>query len=96
MLDVYQIAAGPFHTLMLTAVGQLYVMGNSKDGKLGVETGNVIMDIELPIQIKKGPKDYFQNQTVKPELKQYPLFDEYDQFNKLKPIIMKDKWGEIN
>ena len=33
--QIYQIAAGPFHTLLLNTEGVIYSMGNSKDGKLG-------------------------------------------------------------
>lgn len=36
--NVLQVAAGPFHTLVLTKRGEVYAMGNSKDGKLGLET----------------------------------------------------------
>ena len=34
---VQQVAAGPFHTLVLTDKGEILAMGNSKDGKLGIE-----------------------------------------------------------
>jgi len=63
---------------MLTATGQLYTMGNSKDGKLGIDVGRDIIDVELPVPIKKGPKIYYQNKTLKTELRQYPLFEDYD------------------
>ncbi len=33
----YQMAAGAFHTMVLTEQGELYSWGNSKDGKLGYE-----------------------------------------------------------
>lgn len=36
-LNVFSIAAGPFHTLILAADGSIHAMGNSKDGKLGFE-----------------------------------------------------------
>ena len=47
---IFQIAAGSFHTLLLTKDGNLLVMGNSKDGKLGLDFENpsMIEDIELP------------------------------------------------
>jgi len=35
--EIFQIAAGPFHTILLTLDGNLLSMGNSKDGKLGYE-----------------------------------------------------------
>ena len=37
-VSVAQVAAGPFHSLVLTTEGVLYAMGNSKDGKLGIES----------------------------------------------------------
>jgi len=37
---IFQIAAGSFHTLLLTKDGKLLVMGNSKDGKLGLNFEN--------------------------------------------------------
>lgn len=53
-LDVVQIAPGPFHTLCLTNRGKIFVMGNSKDGKLGfTNPEGGIMDQETPIQICK-------------------------------------------
>ena len=35
--EVFQIAAGPFHTICLTNKGKILTMGNSKDGKLGIK-----------------------------------------------------------
>ena len=34
--NIYQIAAGPFHTLFLNKDGDLYVSGSSNKGKLGI------------------------------------------------------------
>jgi len=46
-VDVYQIAAGPFHTILLTVDGNLFAMGNSKDGKLGFKpSGGTVVDVE--------------------------------------------------
>lgn len=51
-IEIYQIAAGPFHTLLLSVDGKLYSMGNSKDGKLGYETvGASVVDVALPEKI---------------------------------------------
>ena len=48
-LKVFTIAAGPFHTLILTQDGLLYTMGNSKDGKLGFDNlKDQIVEIETP------------------------------------------------
>ena len=46
---IYQIAAGPFHTLCLTTKGKILAMGNSKDGKLGIKPeDHSVQDVELP------------------------------------------------
>lgn len=48
-MDVQQIAAGPFHTLCLTNRGKIFVMGNSKDGKLGINSPEgQIQGLETP------------------------------------------------
>jgi len=50
---IFQIAAGPFHTVLLTATGKLLTMGNSKDGKLGYNVqGGAVVDVELPTPIR--------------------------------------------
>lgn len=35
-VNVYMVAAGPFHTLFLNKDGDLYVFGASNEGKLGI------------------------------------------------------------
>jgi alpha-tubulin suppressor-like RCC1 family protein len=42
---IYQVATGPFHSLVLTENGQILSFGNAKDGKLGFEDvkSNVII-----------------------------------------------------
>jgi alpha-tubulin suppressor-like RCC1 family protein len=98
---LYQIAAGPFHTIMLTTEGNLLSMGNSKDGKLGyhLQAGNVV-DAEEPQRILCGsvPKgtQFFCNTQVATIIKQYPLFDDYDEFSKLRSLYAKDDPYEIN
>jgi alpha-tubulin suppressor-like RCC1 family protein len=100
--EIYQIASGPFHTLCLTMQGELHVMGNSKDGKLGilVDEGSV-HDVELPEPVynsmfnheDKSDKmeiTFFQHKTVKTITKQYALFDDYDEFARLRPLVKKD------
>lgn len=54
--EIYQIAAGPFHTILLTLDGNILSMGNSKDGKLGYELviGNLV-DVEEPQRIRSIP-----------------------------------------
>ena len=34
--NVYQIAAGPFHSMFLSREGEMYVCGSSNEGKLGI------------------------------------------------------------
>jgi len=106
--DVFQIASGPFHTLVLTMQGRIEVMGNAKDGKLGIlmDPGSV-NDVELPEPVHdmllnnntlEGSTQitFFQHKIVKTIMKQYPLFDDYDDFAKLKPVFHKDLPFEIN
>mmetsp|Transcript_22744 Transcript_22744/g.35023 ORF Transcript_22744/g.35023 Transcript_22744/m.35023 type:complete len:153 (-) Transcript_22744:4878-5336(-) len=94
--QVYQIAAGPFHTLLLTVDGKMMSMGNSKDGKLGYEVeGGGVVDIEQPERIRDSPK-YFSYQTAITIMKKYPLFNDYNDWGKLKPIFTKNKPYEVN
>ena len=94
--EVYQIAAGPFHTLILTIDGLLLSMGNSKDGKLGYEIqGSSVIDIEQPIKLKDVPL-FFCYQTAKTVMKQYPLFNLYNDYGRIKPVYNKGKAYEIN
>lgn len=69
-------------------------MGNSKDGKLGIEIGNVIQDVDKITQVKI-PGEFYKDQVALNELRTYPMFKEYDEFAMLKPVILKDNWGEI-
>jgi E3 ubiquitin-protein ligase HERC2 len=46
---IYQMAAGPFHTLALTEKGTIFSFGNSKDGKLGYEESKGNVFIPRPI-----------------------------------------------
>lgn len=93
--EIYQIAAGPFHTLLLTIEGNLLTMGNSKDGKLGYElaSGGVV-DVEEPQKIKNVPK-FFCNTVIKTIMKQYPLFDDYDEYGILKSICTNGKVKDV-
>jgi len=94
--EIFQIAAGPFHTLLLTVDGKMLSMGNSKDGKLGYSVaGGGVVEVELPIRIPKGPV-FFKKQVARTELKRYPLFDDYDEHGKLKVVYHKDDMYEIN
>ena len=36
MQNIYQIAAGPFHSLFLSREGDMFVCGSSNQGKLGI------------------------------------------------------------
>ena len=103
--DIFQIAAGPFHTLCLTTAGKLLSMGNSKDGKLGVEIQETgLVDLELPVELSvdKGEGgvgeqvQFFCNRVVKTLQKQYPLFDDYDDFSRVKKIFTQNQPYEIN
>jgi len=96
---LYHIAAGPFHTILLTTEGNLLSMGNSKDGKLGYDLqGGSVVDVEEPQRIRSVPKgtQFFCNTQVTTIIKQYPLFDDYDEFSKLRPLYVKDDPYEIN
>lgn len=54
-VQVYQVAAGPFHTLVLTVDGTILSMGNSKDGKLGYDVvGGGVAEVELPARVQGG------------------------------------------
>ena len=75
-------------------------MGNSKDGKLGLDFENpsMIEDIELPEivemtdQLNNGSKWFIKDMTILDE-KKYPLFDEYLSYKiygKLAPVCSKD------
>lgn len=93
---LYQIAAGPFHTLLLTRDGKVYTMGNSKDGKLGFEiVGGGIQVIDTPQRIKDAPV-FFCHTKAKTRLKEYPLFNDYDEVGRLKPVFNKDLPYEVN
>lgn len=95
-VEVYQIAAGPFHTLLLTNDGKIFSMGNSKDGKLGYGVvGGSVVDVELPERVKSGPV-FFCHQVAKTVLKQYPLFNDYDDYARLRPVFTKGTPYEIN
>jgi alpha-tubulin suppressor-like RCC1 family protein len=94
-IEIYQIAAGPFHTILLTTDGKLYSMGNSKDGKLGYETvGGSVVDVALPeripVRTTAGNVTFFRHQTARIEKKEYPLFADFDGFTNLKPIVSKN------
>jgi alpha-tubulin suppressor-like RCC1 family protein len=96
---LYQIAAGPFHTILLTTEGNLLSMGNSKDGKLGYDLqGSTVVDVVEPQRIRTIPKgtQFFCNTQVATIIKQYPLFDDYDEFSKLRSLYAKDDPYEIN
>ena len=62
-IEVYQIAAGPFHTLLLSTSGKIYCMGSSKDGKLGIDMGASICDCDRPTLVK-FPSLFFKNQVA--------------------------------
>jgi hypothetical protein len=98
-VEVFQIASGPFHTLLLTVEGKLLTMGNSKDGKLGYEVvGGSVVDVELPERLK-DPITFFRIQIAKTVLKQYPLFNDYDDYGKLKAVCTRSYNGgsyEVN
>ena len=67
-------------------------MGNSKDGKLGYEVvGGSVVDVELPERLK-DPITFFRIQIAKTVLKQYPLFNDYDDFGKLRAVCTRS-WG---
>ncbi len=71
-------------------------MGNSKDGKLGYEiSGGGIVDVELPERIRQAPV-FFRHIMAKIVYKQYPLFNEYDQYGKLNAVCKKKYAFEIN
>jgi alpha-tubulin suppressor-like RCC1 family protein len=45
---IFQVSAGPFHSLALTENGSIYSFGNYKDGKLGFdENQNVLIPKKL-------------------------------------------------
>ena len=93
---LYQIAAGPFHTLLLTRDGKVFTMGNSKDGKLGFEiVGGGIQVIDTPQRIKEAPV-FFCHTKAKTRLKEYPLFNDYDEVGRLRPVFNKDAPYEVN
>lgn len=94
--EIYQIAAGPFHTLMLDENGDIYAMGSTKDGKLGFSVqGSSSCDIELPMKIPNCPV-FYKKRVAKTVIKQYPLFDDYDGFCKLKSVCDKQVFFEVN
>lgn len=65
-------------------------MGNSKDGKLGYETiGGSVVDVALPEKIPIKVT-FFRHQIAKTEIRQYPLFADFDEFTNLKPIVAKN------
>ena len=88
--QIYQIAPGPFHTLLLTIDGKILTMGNSKDGKLGIEIPPLagVIDVDQPLQIKRAPR-FFCFQLAKKITKEYPLFRDYTEGGKLKALIDK-------
>ncbi len=47
------MAAGTFHSLILTEEGEIYSFGNSKDGKLGYEDPE--LSVMIPRKIKNAP-----------------------------------------
>jgi len=47
---LFQVAAGPFHSMALTEEGDLFTWGNAKDGKLGYES--MLANVILPTKIK--------------------------------------------
>lgn len=62
--EIYQIAAGPFHTLCLTSAGKILSMGNSKDGKLGLQLQEgTVVDVELPQVIKCSHITFFKQKV---------------------------------
>ena len=73
-------------------------MGNSKDGKLGYELviGNLV-DVETPQRIRSIPKGlkFYCNTVKKAVARVYPLFEEYDEHCKLKPMYLRDDPYEI-
>ena len=69
-------------------------MGSSKDGKLGIDMGASICDCDRPTLVK-FPQLFFKNKIAQTELKQYHLFDDYDEYGTLNPVMMKNNWGEI-
>jgi alpha-tubulin suppressor-like RCC1 family protein len=74
-------------------------MGNSKDGKLGYELQiGALIDVEEPQKILNLPKNlqFFCNTVKKAVAKVYPLFDDYDEYGKLKPTYTKDDPYEVN
>ena len=96
--EIYQIAAGPFHTVCLTTRGKILVMGNSKDGKLGIKPAGEgsVVDIELPTHVEafvRGRLEkviFFCKDQLDTEIRQFPLFDDYNEYGRLKAQIKKN------
>lgn len=69
-------------------------MGNSKDGKLGLGIIQGIKDIELPVMLKSKIK-FYKHKMIKIETKKYEIFDDYDDYGKLKKVWHRDSPFEI-
>ena len=72
-------------------------MGNSKDGKLGIQLDiDSVVDVELPMKLKPLQRiHFFQHKEVQTITKQYALFEDYDEIGKLVPILKKNIAYEI-
>ena len=73
-------------------------MGNSKDGKLGIPISEgCVDDFDLPEKVKSRHKiRFFLHKVIQTITKQYPLFDDYDEYSKLKPVFTKNLPFEVN
>ena len=58
-------------------------------------TGAQIVDVELPERLRSVKVTFFRHKMAKTELKKYPLFNDYDEFGKLVPVITKNIPYEI-
>lgn len=94
---MFQVAAGPFHTLVLSNEGRIYSMGNSKDGKLGIGHMGVV-DVELPRPLAvENDIQFYCQQVVQVKQMTYPLFRLYNEYGKLKPVFTnQDIAYEVN
>ena len=77
-ISVYQMAAGTFHTLILTEEGEIYSFGNSKDGKLGYDDPDTC--VMIPRKIKNCPVFAKKFNNTDDRNSRFPLFSEYDDY----------------
>lgn len=79
---VYQVSAGPFHSMALTENGEIYTFGHHKDGKLGFEESKLV---PLPRKISQCPVFQKKFGAVEDRNKRFPLFQDYDESYVLVP-----------